>query len=112
MTELSKAEQRIRRKNACEKLVLVPGKLDHASVVAYNVGRYKPEEDIQEVRRSRAASTEDPGATPKPEMKSKVIVDVRETEDGINENRADSCSRKSTYDNDFDDHEKQLETTL
>lgn len=26
----------------CEKLALVPGKLDHATVVAYNVGPYDP----------------------------------------------------------------------
>ncbi|KAL0277126.1 UNVERIFIED_CONTAM: hypothetical protein PYX00_004513 [Menopon gallinae] len=110
VTELSKAEQKIRRKNACEKLVLVPGKLDHASVVAYNVGRYKPEEDIQEIRRSRATSAEEDPPSPKPEMRPKVIVEVKEDE--INENRAESSNRKSTYDNDVDEQEKQFETTL
>ena len=40
MTELSKAEQRVRRKKICDKLALVPGKLDHATVVAYQVGLY------------------------------------------------------------------------
>lgn len=34
---LSKGEQRARRKEVCAKLSLVPGKLDHASVVAYTV---------------------------------------------------------------------------
>nr|CAD7400367.1 unnamed protein product [Timema cristinae] len=41
VTELSRTEQRTRRKKACEKLVMVPGKLDHATVVAYTVGEYK-----------------------------------------------------------------------
>ncbi|XP_043247655.1 PP2C-like domain-containing protein CG9801 [Amphibalanus amphitrite] len=36
--ELSRAEQRARRRRVCEKLAVVPGKLDHASVVAYQVG--------------------------------------------------------------------------
>lgn len=38
LTELSRAEQRSRRRKMCEKLAMVPGKLDHASVVAYQVG--------------------------------------------------------------------------
>ncbi|XP_066996782.2 PP2C-like domain-containing protein CG9801 [Anabrus simplex] len=38
ITELSRAEQRTRRKKVCEKLAMVPGKLDHAAVVAYKVG--------------------------------------------------------------------------
>src|SRR5258705_10012555 len=36
--QLSRAEQRNRRRKVCEKLAMVPGKLDHASVVAYQVG--------------------------------------------------------------------------
>ena len=36
--ELSRAEQRARRRRVCEKLAVVPGKLDHATVVAYQVG--------------------------------------------------------------------------
>ncbi|GLH15894.1 PP2C-like domain-containing protein CG9801, partial [Gryllus bimaculatus] len=36
--ELSRTEQRTRRKKVCEKLAMVPGKLDHATVVAYKVG--------------------------------------------------------------------------
>uniref|UniRef100_A0A1B6KM56 PPM-type phosphatase domain-containing protein n=1 Tax=Graphocephala atropunctata TaxID=36148 RepID=A0A1B6KM56_9HEMI len=35
---LSKGEQRARRKDVCAKLAMVPGKLDHATVVAYTVG--------------------------------------------------------------------------
>ncbi|XP_023711449.1 PP2C-like domain-containing protein CG9801 isoform X2 [Cryptotermes secundus] len=37
LTELSRAEQRSRRRKMCEKLAMVPGKLDHASVVAYQL---------------------------------------------------------------------------
>lgn len=39
--ELSRNEQRTRRKKVCEKLAMVPGKLDHATVVAYKVGVHK-----------------------------------------------------------------------
>lgn len=37
---LSKGEQRARRKDVCAKLSMVPGKLDHATVVAYTVGKF------------------------------------------------------------------------
>lgn len=40
MQELSKMEQRARRRKVCDKLAMVPGKLDHATVVAYQVGMY------------------------------------------------------------------------
>jgi hypothetical protein len=40
VTELSRSEQRCRRRKVCERLAMVPGKLDHASVVAYTVGEY------------------------------------------------------------------------
>ncbi|XP_076060120.1 uncharacterized protein LOC143036532 [Oratosquilla oratoria] len=39
--ELSRADQRNRRRKVCEKLALVPGKLDHATVVAFCVGRFE-----------------------------------------------------------------------
>ncbi|KAF2365697.1 PPM-type phosphatase domain [Trinorchestia longiramus] len=42
-SQLSRAGQRNRRRKVCEKLALVPGKLDHATVVAYNVGRFDPD---------------------------------------------------------------------
>ncbi|XP_069694652.1 PP2C-like domain-containing protein CG9801 isoform X4 [Periplaneta americana] len=45
LTELSRAEQRSRRRKVCEKIAMVPGKLDHATVVAYQVGVYKTDED-------------------------------------------------------------------
>lgn len=35
---LSRGEQRAKRKDVCDKLAMVPGKLDHATVVAYSVG--------------------------------------------------------------------------
>ncbi|KAB7497284.1 PP2C-like domain-containing protein [Armadillidium nasatum] len=38
--DLSRNEQRDRRRKVCEKLALVPGKLDHATVVAFTVGNY------------------------------------------------------------------------
>lgn len=38
LQELSKIEQRARRRKVCDKLAMVPGKLDHATVVAYQVG--------------------------------------------------------------------------
>ncbi|XP_049953674.1 PP2C-like domain-containing protein CG9801 [Schistocerca serialis cubense] len=44
LKELSKSEQRTRRKKVCEKLAMVPGKLDHATVVAYKVGVHHKEE--------------------------------------------------------------------
>ena len=40
LQELSKVEQRARRRKVCDKLAMVPGKLDHATVVAYQVGAF------------------------------------------------------------------------
>lgn len=39
--ELKRNEQRCRRRKVFERLAMVPGKLDHASVVAYNVGDFQ-----------------------------------------------------------------------
>ncbi|CAH0391098.1 unnamed protein product [Bemisia tabaci] len=39
---LSRSEQRCKRKEICGKLALVPGKLDHATCVAYTVGDVQP----------------------------------------------------------------------
>lgn len=36
--DLTRSEQRMRRKEVSGKLCMVPGKLDHATVVAYSVG--------------------------------------------------------------------------
>ena len=33
-----KIDQKVRRRRVCEKLALVPGKLDHATIAAYTVG--------------------------------------------------------------------------
>jgi len=38
LIQLSKQEQRSRRKRTLEKISMIPGKLDHATVVAYAVG--------------------------------------------------------------------------
>ena len=35
---LDKEEQKIRRRKICERLAMIPGKLDHATVVGYQVG--------------------------------------------------------------------------
>ena len=34
-------DQKLRRRRVCEKLALVPGKLDHATVVAFSVANRK-----------------------------------------------------------------------
>ena len=47
--ELSRNDQRNRRRKVCEKLALVPGKLDHATVVAYQVGSVEAPSDVQEL---------------------------------------------------------------
>ena len=39
-------DQKVRRRRVCEKLALVPGKLDHATIVAYQVGDRR--EDLQD----------------------------------------------------------------
>ncbi|XP_063987050.1 PP2C-like domain-containing protein CG9801 isoform X3 [Diachasmimorpha longicaudata] len=47
LVQLSKLEQRSRRKKMLDKMSMVPGKLDHATVVAYVVGSYDtPEGDL------------------------------------------------------------------
>jgi len=56
LMELSRAEQRSRRRKVCEKLAMVPGKLDHATVVAYQVGVYRIDEG------TRGISSEDVGS--------------------------------------------------
>lgn len=38
--DLSRGEQRVRRREINGKLGMVPGKLDHATVVAYSVGEF------------------------------------------------------------------------
>ncbi|XP_071528608.1 uncharacterized protein [Panulirus ornatus] len=67
--DLSRSDQRNRRRKVCEKLALVPGKLDHATVVAYTVGTYR-EDDCGEreddlIRRPilRAAPLASPDST-------------------------------------------------
>ncbi|KAH0554954.1 PP2C-like domain-containing protein CG9801 isoform X1 [Cotesia glomerata] len=41
LVQLSKLEQRSRRKKMLDKMSMVPGKLDHATIVAYVVGSFK-----------------------------------------------------------------------
>ena len=36
-SDATRLDQKMRRRKVCEKLVLVPGKLDHATIVAYTV---------------------------------------------------------------------------
>ncbi|KAG7188108.1 hypothetical protein KM043_015957 [Ampulex compressa] len=40
LVQLSKQEQRTRRKKTLDKITMIPGKLDHATIVAYVVGSY------------------------------------------------------------------------
>ncbi|ROT72201.1 PP2C-like domain-containing protein [Penaeus vannamei] len=47
--DLSRSDQRNRRRKVCEKLALVPGKLDHATVVAYNVGHYRDDDILESI---------------------------------------------------------------
>ncbi|XP_066601508.1 PP2C-like domain-containing protein CG9801 [Prorops nasuta] len=44
LVQLSKPEERVQRKKALERLTMIPGKLDHATVVAYAVGVYTSSE--------------------------------------------------------------------
>lgn len=37
-SDATRMDQKMRRRKVCEKLALVPGKLDHATIVAYVVG--------------------------------------------------------------------------
>ncbi|PSN36973.1 hypothetical protein C0J52_15454 [Blattella germanica] len=59
LTELSRAEQRSRRRKVCEKLAMVPGKLDHATVVAFQVGVYKSVENVEEITPAEVARDDD-----------------------------------------------------
>ncbi|KAK8749208.1 hypothetical protein OTU49_015732 [Cherax quadricarinatus] len=67
--ELSRSDQRNRRRKVCEKLALVPGKLDHATVVAYTVGTYReddclePEDEVIRKPMFRAAPLASPDST-------------------------------------------------
>ncbi|PAV90510.1 hypothetical protein WR25_27159 [Diploscapter pachys] len=50
--KMSKSEQRARRKAVREKIADMPGKLDHASVVAYAVGIYEENDEEPETPRN------------------------------------------------------------
>lgn len=52
----STVEQRSRRRRVGDKLCTVPGKLDHASVVACRIGNYKPHSPIRRSTRNRSKS--------------------------------------------------------
>ena len=40
-SDATRMDQKLRRRRVCEKLALVPGKLDHATVAAYSVADRK-----------------------------------------------------------------------
>ena len=40
-SDATRMDQKLRRRRVCEKLALVPGKLDHATVVAFSVANRK-----------------------------------------------------------------------
>lgn len=129
LTELPKTEQRLRRKNACDKLVLVPGKLDHATVVAYNVGRYTAEDDKPTVRKAMSkeregrSSRESSGSHVKVKKSSssvgetrkvKVVMKATKSDDDVNRNKEESSTKKertSVYENDVE-KDKRFETSL
>ena len=46
LIQLSKQEQRSRRIRTLDKVSMIPGKLDHATVVAYVVGSINSEYDL------------------------------------------------------------------
>ncbi|KAG8235341.1 hypothetical protein J437_LFUL015849 [Ladona fulva] len=54
----AKAEQRGRRRKVCERLASVPGKLDHASVVAYVVGEFTGEEEVVDASKATLCEEE------------------------------------------------------
>lgn len=58
-------EQRSRRRKVGDKLCTVPGKLDHASVVACRIGNYKPHSPVRRVRDSSKSHSKSPVATNK-----------------------------------------------
>lgn len=95
MVELSKAEQRMRRKKACEKLILVPGKLDHASVVAYNVGHYDITEEEESVS---VLNSNEEKMCAVPEI-TKSLSEINVEEDEINKNVKNEEKRLSIYEN-------------
>lgn len=123
LSELPKTEQRLRRKNACEKLVLVPGKLDHATVVAYNVGRYTLEDDKPTVRKAtvkeKDRSRESSGSQVRVKKsvssvgetrKAKVVMKSTKSDDEMNRNREEP-KKDRTHNNDVE-KEKRFETSL
>lgn len=59
----SQTEQRSRRRKVGDKLCTVPGKLDHASVVACRIGNYKPHSPVRRMRDSSKSHSKSPVAT-------------------------------------------------
>ncbi|XP_035223958.1 PP2C-like domain-containing protein CG9801 [Stegodyphus dumicola] len=59
----SQQEQRSRRRKVGDKLCTVPGKLDHASVVACRIGNYKPHSPVRRNRDSSKSHSKSPVAS-------------------------------------------------
>lgn len=59
----SQTEQRSRRRKVGDKLCTVPGKLDHASVVACRIGNYKPHSPVRRTRDSSKSHSKSPVAS-------------------------------------------------
>lgn len=78
---MSPGEQASRRREICKRLHAIPGKLDHASVAAYVVGRVKLEremeieEETEEKKSSRAVETSSKQVT-----KDRTEVEFKEDE--------------------------------
>lgn len=59
----SQLDQRSRRRKVGDKLCTVPGKLDHASVVACRIGNYKPHSPVRRTRDSSKSHSKSPVAS-------------------------------------------------
>ncbi|RXG68188.1 PP2C-like domain-containing protein [Armadillidium vulgare] len=76
--DLSRNEQRDRRRKVCEKLALVPGKLDHATVVAFTVGNYSV--DRKDGESSTSEDTQLPVLSSKPYKDTRIGKIHKESE--------------------------------
>ncbi|KAE9552159.1 hypothetical protein FO519_004634 [Halicephalobus sp. NKZ332] len=76
----SKTEERLRRKMVRSMIMEMPGKLDHASVVAFKVGEWDPEEDLE----NNSLDIETPIAVDIRINEDVEVVNIHENEVNIN----------------------------
>ena len=77
----SKTEERLRRKMVRSMIMEMPGKLDHASAVAFKVGEWDPEEDIEN---NNSLAVETPTAIDIRITEEIEIVKIHEKEAAVN----------------------------